>query len=249
LTLDQLLGTLTAYEMRITKGKSITREASFKAEKNIDSDIDEIEAKFVRRMMKGSGKCKGNPPFRCFNCGKIGHFANNFPHKRKDQTYEDEEKHKHKKVYRENNFKKKSLCVNNDDNPSDDEDNDSSIESKINDVMLIALEYLNTYDTGIGFVDCEAVVDLEGELVSAMEEIDRLREKKRKEKQLLLRYEKTCNEPSEETALLKVKLEEAKRIEDILTQQLKEDKTKGEKLEAEVVSVRKDLEKFQALYH
>jgi uncharacterized lipoprotein YehR (DUF1307 family) len=30
LTLDQLLGTLTAYEMRITKSKSTTREASFK---------------------------------------------------------------------------------------------------------------------------------------------------------------------------------------------------------------------------
>jgi hypothetical protein len=188
-------------------------------------------------------------PFKCFNCGKIGHFSSKCPHKRKDQTYDDEEKHKHKKVYRENNFKKKSLCVNNDDDPSDDEDSDSSIESKINDVMLIALEDLNTEDTGSEFVDCEAVVDLEGELVSAMEEIDRLREKKRKQKQLLLRYEKTCNEPSEEISLLKVKLEEAKRIEDILTQQLKEAKTKGEKLEAEVVSVRKDLEKFQALYH
>jgi hypothetical protein len=40
-----------------------------------------------------------------------------------------------------------------------------------------------------------------------MEEIDGIGEKKRKEKQLLLRYEKTCNEPSEEIALLKVKLE------------------------------------------
>jgi hypothetical protein len=30
---------------------------------------------------------------------------------------------------------------------------------------------------------------------------------------------------------------------------LKEVKTKGEKLEAEVVTVRKDIEKFQALYH
>ena len=30
---------------------------------------------------------------------------------------------------------------------------------------------------------------------------------------------------------------------------MKEARTKGEKLEAEVVSVRKDLEKFQALYH
>jgi hypothetical protein len=56
LTLDQFLGTLTAYEMRITKGKSITRETSFKVHKNTDSDIDEIEANFVRRLKKGSGK-------------------------------------------------------------------------------------------------------------------------------------------------------------------------------------------------
>jgi hypothetical protein len=56
LTLYQLLGTLTAYEMRITKGKSTTREASFKVEKNKNSDIDEIEANFVRRMKKGSSK-------------------------------------------------------------------------------------------------------------------------------------------------------------------------------------------------
>jgi biopolymer transport protein ExbB/TolQ len=110
--------------------------------------------------------------------------------------------------------------------------------------MLIDLEYLNTKDTGSEFTDCEVVVDIEGELVRAMEEIDRLREKKRKQKQLLLRYEKTCNEPTEEIALLKVKLEEAKKIEDILKQQLKEAETKGEKLEVEVVTVRKDLEKF-----
>jgi chromosome segregation ATPase len=155
----------------------------------------------------------------------------------------------HKKVYKENNFKKKILCINNDDDSSDDESSDSSIESKINDIMLIDLEDLNTEDTRSEFSYCEAVVDLEGELFSAMENIDRLREKKRKQKQLLLRYEKTSNEPSEEIALLKVKLEEAKKIEDILKQKLKEVKTKGEKMEAEVVAVRKDLEKFQALYH
>jgi hypothetical protein len=90
LTLDQLLGTLTAYEMRITKGKSTSREASFKVEKNIDSDIDEIEENFVRRLKKGSGKYKGKLPCKCFNYGKIGHFASKCPHKRKDQTYDDE---------------------------------------------------------------------------------------------------------------------------------------------------------------
>jgi hypothetical protein len=82
-----------------------------------------------------------------------------------------------------------------------------------------------------------------------MEEIDRLRENKIKQKQLLLRYEKTCKEPSEEIDMLKVKLEQSKKIEDILKQQLKEFETKGEKLESEVVHVRKDLEKLHALYH
>ena len=53
----------------------------------------------------------------------------------------------------------------------------------------------------------ECVVDMEGELISALVEIDRLRLKKRKQKQLLLRFKKTCNEPSEEISLFKVKLE------------------------------------------
>ena len=127
---SQLLGTLTAYEMRIVKDKPTSREASFKEDKNEDSEPDEIEAKFVKRLKKGSGKYKGKFPFKCFNCGRIGHFANKFPHKRKDQTCDDEEKHKHINFFKENNFKKKSLCVNNDDDPSDDEDNDSSIEDK-----------------------------------------------------------------------------------------------------------------------
>jgi hypothetical protein len=84
LTLDQLIGTLTAYEMGITKGKSTTREASFKAEKNTNSDIDEMEANFVRILTKGSGKCKGKLPFKSFNYGSIGHFSSKCPHKIKD---------------------------------------------------------------------------------------------------------------------------------------------------------------------
>jgi hypothetical protein len=50
--------------MRISKDKSITREASFKADKNTDSKLDDIEAKFVRRLKKGSGKYQGELPFK-----------------------------------------------------------------------------------------------------------------------------------------------------------------------------------------
>ena len=53
LPIDQLLGILTAYEMRIGKDKSTTREASFKADKHTDSEMDVVEAKFVRRLKKG----------------------------------------------------------------------------------------------------------------------------------------------------------------------------------------------------
>jgi hypothetical protein len=64
LSIDKLLGTLTAYEMRISKDKSITREESFKDDKNSDSELDDIEAKYVRRLKKGSGKYQGKLPFK-----------------------------------------------------------------------------------------------------------------------------------------------------------------------------------------
>ena len=64
LSFDQLLGTFTAYEMRIVKDKPTSREVSFKADKNEDSEPDEIEEKLVKRLKKGSGKYKGKLPFK-----------------------------------------------------------------------------------------------------------------------------------------------------------------------------------------
>jgi hypothetical protein len=179
LSIDQLLGTLTAYEMRINKDKYITREASFKSDKDTDSDLDDIEEKFVRRLKKGSGKYQGKIPLKCFNCGKIGHFENKCPHKKKDQNSEDEEKYKSKIFDR-----KKSLCVNNDDS-SEDTDSDSSCEDKVNEFMFMARE---DYDNKITYSDDndeEAMVDLERELIRTLEEIGRLGLKKRKKKTIV----------------------------------------------------------------
>jgi hypothetical protein len=249
LEFDQLLGTLTAYEMRIVKDKPTSRETSFKADKNEDSEPDEIEAKFVKRLKKGSGKYKGKLPFKCFNCGRIGHFANKSPHKGKDQTCDDEEKYKHRNLFKVNKLKKKSLCVNNDDDPSDDEDNYSSIEDKLNDFILMAKEDYDNNIIGSDVNEEEVVVDMEGELISGLEEIDRLRIKKRKQRQLLIQFEKDNKELDEDLVLLKIELEEAKKIEDILKRQLSEKKEKCEALEQEVVKDRKEMEKFQALYN
>ena len=92
------------------------------------------------------------------------------------------------------------------------------------------------------------MVDMEGELISALEEIDTLRLKKRKQKHLMMQYEKNGKKPSEVVALLKVELEKAKKIEDVLKRQLTEKKLRCEALE-EVVKTTKELEKLQALYH
>jgi hypothetical protein len=243
LSLDQLLGTLTAYEMRIVTEKPTSREASFKADKNEDSEPDEIEAKFVRRLKKGSGKYQGKLPFKCFNCGKIGHFANKCPLKKHDQNSEDEEKHKSRRF-----DKKKSLCVNNDDS-SEDTDSDFSCEDKVHDFLLMAKEDGDNESKDSDENDEDAVVDMEGELISALEEIDRLRIKNRKQKQLLIQFEKDSKQPNEDFALLKVELEEARKIEDILKHQLSEKRARSEALEEEVVKTRKEMEKFQALYH
>ena len=84
----------------------------------------------------------------------------------------------------------------------------------------MAIEDFENEYTGGDLNDEEAMVDMEGELVSALEEIDRLGLKKRKQKQLLMRYEKNGKEPSEDISLLKLELEEVKKIEDILKKQL-----------------------------
>jgi hypothetical protein len=102
--------------------------------------------------------------------------------------------------------------------------------------------------TGSDVNDEESMFDLEGELISALEEIGRLIFKKEKKKQLLIQFEKDSKKPNEDFALLKVKLEEAKKIEDILKQQLSEKKERCEALEEEVVKTKKEMEKFKALY-
>jgi hypothetical protein len=66
---------------------------------------------------------------------------------------------------------------------------------------------------------------------------------------LLIQFEKDSKQPDKDFALLKVELEEAKKIKDILKRQLSEKKARCEALEQEVVKTRKEMKKFQALYN
>jgi hypothetical protein len=105
--------------------------------------------------------------------------------------------------------------------------------------MLMDKEDYDNKIIGSDVNDEEVVVDLEGELISSLEEIARLRFKKKKKKQLLMEFEKDGKKLDEDFSLLKVKLEEANKIEDILKQQLSEKKARCEALEEEVVKTRK----------
>jgi hypothetical protein len=69
------------------------------------------------------------------------------------------------------------------------------------------------------------------------------------QKQLLIQFKKDSKQPDEDFALLKVELEEARKIEDILKHHISEKRARSEALEEEVVKTRKEMEKFQALYH
>ena len=56
--------------------------------------------------------------------------------------------------------------------------------------MVMSIKYFGNEYTRSDLNDEEAMVDMKGELVSALEGINRLRLKKRKHKQLLMQYEK-----------------------------------------------------------
>eukprot|EP00253_Pinus_taeda_P007936 PITA_07936 len=90
ITMTQLHKILTAFEMR-KGGPSDMREAAFKAsakgkeELNESGHIseDEEEANFVKKLQQGSGRFRGKLPFKCFACGRVGHYVAKCPHKDK----------------------------------------------------------------------------------------------------------------------------------------------------------------------
>ena len=89
LTMSQLHGILTAYEMR-KGGPSDRREAAFKASGKGDyyeashvPEEEEEESNFVKNLQCGTGRFRGKLPFKCFACGRVRHYATKCPHKDK----------------------------------------------------------------------------------------------------------------------------------------------------------------------
>jgi hypothetical protein len=89
-------------------------------------------------------------------------------------------------------------------------------------------------------------VNLEVELVSALEEIDRFKEKNIKQEEQLQKHEKNDHdlEETKKTVIIsKTQLEETKMIKEVVRSQLKENEKNCEKLKDKIVSLIKELEK------
>ena len=76
ITLDELYGILTPYELRIARENPSKKEVAFKVLKNPkdqkqrfqsnpqEDSFDEDETNFIKKISRGSGKYKGKLPFK-----------------------------------------------------------------------------------------------------------------------------------------------------------------------------------------
>jgi hypothetical protein len=139
ISMDELHGIFTAYEMRMEHENPVTKETTFKSSKktkkkrkskcscNDDLEEDEETTNFVIKLHKGTCKYKGKLLLKCFNCGKVGHFANKCPYVRNSDGDEEEYPKKEKKYQKGNkkdkrNAFKKSLYSREDSSSSDEDD-------------------------------------------------------------------------------------------------------------------------------
>jgi hypothetical protein len=119
--MDALHGIFTTYEMRTNQENPSKTKSTFKASKKTkkkknpkskpnyscsdDSYEDEEISNVVRKLKKGIRNYKGILPLKCFNCVKIGNFANKCPYAKKSDSDEEDDPKKEKK-YQKGNKKK-----------------------------------------------------------------------------------------------------------------------------------------------
>jgi hypothetical protein len=149
-----LYGILIAYELilgheNIPKGEVFfkvlkkTKNQKQKPQSNHHEESNVEESNFVKKLQKGSGRYKGKMLFKCFNCGKVGHFVANCPYPKED--LEDEEdtnkqyKNKGKPHYKTKYYKGKNIFYSKEENNNSSESSDSDDDE----VLFLGIEESN----------------------------------------------------------------------------------------------------------
>lgn len=194
ITMDKMHGILTTYEMRIEvdqpskkecalKDSKRTKEGKHTSKTSSSEESNEEEANFVKKVTRGSEKYEGELPFKCFNCGKIGHFSSKCPFAKSEDINEDKRigrrKQKEKKLQRggKDGNKNKSL-YSREDSSFNEEDSNTDIDSKLDILLFMDLDNHNEIleqveeDSSI-----EGKVNMEEELIIALSELKKIREK------------------------------------------------------------------------
>jgi hypothetical protein len=207
-------------------------------------------ANFVKTLNKGTdSRYSGKLPLICFNCDGIGHFAKKCPHKKRknDEGYSKGKQTYKGKITTKKVFKK-SLCTKEDISSSDE---DEVCDSETGRVLFMAVKDSDKEDIEEEYEKVEeeieeeieeAEVDFREELMCAIQVIRR-EKKKNKKLQVELDKKEDTQELEQMITKLKVQIEEDKRIEEALKEQLEEkDKLIGN-LEAQIVTLRMDIQK------
>lgn len=118
-TLDSIIGKLTAFELNGYDGSVHKSESAFRAyvynpsmrksrdvshhyksrssrEADDEDSLVELEALFAKWLPRGVGKYRGKLPLKCFACNKIGHIENNCPNGDNEHKREKFKKYKGK---------------------------------------------------------------------------------------------------------------------------------------------------------
>jgi hypothetical protein len=252
LTIDELYVILIAYELILGHENLPQGEATFKVlnktkiqnqkPKSIhDEEFDVEEANFIRKLHKGERKYKGKLPFKCFNYGKVVHFASKCPYPKEDP--EDEEnkttqyKKKEKPNYNKKIYKGKNNFYSKEENNSSSESSDSD-ESNDDEVLFLGIEESKEIEEIKHEKESEdeEKVNMEEEILNALDELIKYTTRYRQLKICVVeqkeKHEHKEKEMEKLMTNLKKQILEANRIEESLEKSLKEKQITCERMEA-----------------